>query len=254
MELVKKIENELWNKFQSYQYVKHYMIKWQKTTCSNDWNEPDECNFNIHYKINTLEINLTETLHNIKDNELLFKIAIDLGIEIPNVIYGVPLIEKILYDRYEDAHIVFKDSLKKVYEEPDVAILMANSALEAIIKKICQDERIKSCSKNHTTYNLIQHLLKEFEYFPNSKLDDRIRNIGSSLLTICQAIEGIRSENTTVHGHLKENYIVDDPLYAQFIVNTIATIGLFLINYYEKKYFQQRKEEEKEGPFNDIPF
>jgi hypothetical protein len=30
--------------------------------------------------------------------------------------------------------------------------------------------------------------------------------------------------------------IIEDELYAKFIVNAVTTVGLFLLNYFEKKY------------------
>ena len=41
---------------------------------------------------------------------------------------------------------------------------------------------------------------------------------------------------TKFHGKDSSQYIVEDPLYAIFVVNTIATIGNFIISFYEKKY------------------
>lgn len=51
------------------------------------------------------------------------------------------------------------------------------------------------------------------------------------------------------------DYIIDDPLYAYFIVNSVSSIGLFLISFYEKKYPKQT-EQEQETTFepDDLPF
>jgi len=65
------------------------------------------------------------------------------------------------------------------------------------------------------------------------------------LLNVSQAIENIRSNNTEAHG--TEDEIISDPLYAMLVVNTVATIGLFLLNYYEKHY-------QPEPNFEDEPF
>lgn len=39
-----------------------------------------------------------------------------------------------------------------------------------------------------------------------------------------------------MHGKTDNTYLVEESLYAVFIVNIVATIGLFLINFYELKY------------------
>ena len=113
---------------------------------------------------------------------------------------------------------------------------MANSALETIIKNICNDSKIKSCDKKDTLYKLSSHLLKEFKYFPDDKLNSHIRDIGSGLLKITQAIESIRSDNTEAHGKDLNDYLISDQLYSQLIINSVSTVGLFLLNFYERKY------------------
>lgn len=87
--------------------------------------------------------------------------------------------------------------------------------------------------------------------FPNQVVPDEIRNIGSSLLSVSQNIEKLRSEKTTFHGKAKKDYIIKDPLYAYFIVNVVSTIGLFLMSFYEKKYNNVNifNEKDEEVPF-----
>ncbi len=93
--------------------------------------------------------------------------------------------------------------------------------------------------------------MKVFKYFPNQTEDDYIRNIGSSILNIAKNIEDLRSNCTKeAHGRLQEDYIIDDPLYAQLFVNTSATLRLFLLNFYEKKFLQQIKE----TSYDNLPF
>lgn len=93
-----------------------------------------ETNFDIVYKEDK-NIDLFRTLEGIKDDELIIKIAIDLGLSVPEIIYGVPEIKGILADRYEDASSTFEAAYQKVSVEPKISVVMANSALESIIKK-----------------------------------------------------------------------------------------------------------------------
>ena len=123
---------------------------------------------------------------------------------------------------------------------------MANSALERIIKKICSDSSIDGCNSKDTLYKLASHILKQFNFFQDKSLNTNIRNIGSGLLNASQAIENIRSNNTEAHG--TEDEIISDPLYAMLVVNSVATVGLFLLNYYEKHY-QPDPDLEDEIPF-----
>jgi len=246
VKLIPEIAKAIWDEFESYKNVKAYILRFQEV-----YDELNGyANFDIVYKDNGEDIDLLSTLFGIKDDELIFKIAVDIGIEIPGLIYSIPEIKGILVSDYEVAHVTFENALKKVIDEPNTSICCANSALESIIKHICEDESIASCNQKNTLYDLTQHLLKEFKYFPDPSLNKNIKNIGSSLLNIAQNIEAIRSNHTDVsHGKNSEAYIIDDQLYAKFIINAVSTVGLFLLNYYEKKY-----KTEHELNSDDIPF
>ncbi len=176
--------------------------------------------------------------------------TVDFGVEIPNIIYAVPEIISYKSTDYKDVNLIFDEAFKKVYEDPSHSIALANSALETVIKRICQDEQIKKIEGKKSLYKLMQHILKSFKYFPTQTEDEYIRNIGSSILNIAKNIEDLRSNCTKeAHGRLKEDYIIDDPLYAQLFVNTSATLGLFLLNFYEKKFPKQ-----KDTTYDEIPF
>jgi len=248
--LIPKVDRAIWEEFSSYKNVKAYILRFQEIYDAFNY----AANFDIVYKDGDQDIDLLSTLFGIKDDELIFKIAIDIGVEVPDLIYSIPEIKGILASGYEVAHTTFENALKKVMDEPNTSICCANSALESIIKHICEDESIAKCNQNDTLYKLITHLLKEFKYFPDKKLNDNIKNIGSSLLSIAQSIETIRSNHTDVsHGKISEDYIIDDELYAKFVINAVSTVGLFLLNYYEKKY---KPSVNIEPEFNegDIPF
>ena len=71
---------------------------------------------------------------------------------------------------------------------------------------------------------------------------------------IAQNIETIRSNNTDVsHGKISKDYIIEDELYAKFVINAVSSVGLFLLNYYEKKY-KPSVNIEPESNEGDIPF
>lgn len=231
--LIGRIEGAIWKEFDSYKKAETYVARFRKVY--NDFGDAD---FYISYKDKeSTQIDLYSTLANIEDDETLFKIAVSLGIEIPDLIFAIPEIKGILASDYEAAHITFENALKKVASEPSVSICCANSALESIIKHICKDRSIAECKQGDTLYKLTSHLLKEFKYYPDKKLNENIRNIGSSLLKISQNIEAMRSNHSdTSHGKTSEDYIVDDELYAKFVINAVSTVGLFLLNFYKKKY------------------
>ena len=233
MKLVDQIEKTIWKEFSSYKNVKNYIKKWHKHSDDNFNNYWE--NFQI-CEDSKRQINLNETLHNI-DDETIVKIAIDLGIETPDFIPAIPVIKNVLKANYSKAFDSFQTALKQIEEDPDLAIGLANSTLESIIKHILENDNISTkLNKKETLYDLAQNILKEFALFPNQKVPDEIKNIGSGLLKVSQNIEKLRSEKTTFHGKAKKDYIIKEPLYAYFVVNVISTIGLFLMSFYEKKY------------------
>ncbi len=103
MKIIEKIDKAIWNEYKSYQMVKTYILKW-----NTGWNGYNGVNFEIVYKDEKEEnINLIATLHNM-DDELLFKIAVDFGVEIPNIIYAVPEIISYKSTDYKDVNLIFE--------------------------------------------------------------------------------------------------------------------------------------------------
>jgi hypothetical protein len=232
MNLVHKIENALFCQFSSNKDINYYIDKWH--VVEGDWNNAPE-NFYISKKENG-EIDLLPTLHYI-DGETLLKIAIDLGIETTDFIPSIPVFRNEIKTSYNNASATFEKAFKNIEEDPDMAVGLVNSALESIIKEILNDERITTKKSNgDTLYKLTQSILKEFQLFPNSDLPKEIKTIGSNLLTINQSIEKLRSEKTDFHGKTNEDYLIDDPLYAYFVINSVTTVALFLISFYKKKF------------------
>ncbi|MEI7668475.1 MAG: hypothetical protein WCJ33_00120, partial [Pseudomonadota bacterium] len=138
MDLIDKVEKKIWSRHGGgkYKSVRQYINKWhEEKYCGFNYNEYWE-NFKIHTLNNNID--LSNTLHSMK-NELLFQIAVDLGIEVPNLIYGVPVIRGILSKDYKDANSIFEQAFKNVYNNPSNSVIMANSALESIIKAISKD-------------------------------------------------------------------------------------------------------------------
>ena len=231
MKLTTEIENTIWKEFPGYKGVTQYIKKWHEKGYNGEENFAILCKSS-----NNNDIDLNETLHNI-DDETLVKIAVDLGINTPDFIPAISVIENTFKNSYSTTYDSFQKALKQVEEDPDLAIGSANSTLESLVKHILEsDASFAPFNKKDTLFELTNNILKEFGMFPNKTLPSEIINIGSGLLKVSQNIEKLRSEKTTVHGKTKDDYIIKDPLYAYFIVNAVSTVGLFLTSYYEKKY------------------
>ena len=252
MDLVDKIEKALWDAFETgkYKKVRHYIERWQNTTVDFSGNTYHDFDISENEQGN---IDLLETLHRI-DGETLLKIAIDLGLETPDFIPSIPTFRNEIKSDYPTASATFEKAFKQIEEHPDIAVGLANSALESIIKEILQDVRIKTkSSSKKTLYELAADLLKEFQLYPNADMPAEIKIIGSSLLSISQSIEKLRSEKTNFHGKTEEDLVIKDPLYTYFVVNSVATVGLFLKSYYKKK-FVTGNDTPGETAHDDLPF
>lgn len=221
-----------------------YMQRW------HEGERYEDENFEMRYFNNRFD--LSKTLHGISDDELLLAIAVDIEVDVPGLIYSIPEIKGILSTNYKGAASILQNALVNMHKEPAAAVTSANSALESIVKHICENASIKDCKPNATLHELVQHILKEFNFYPSSKMKEEVRDIGSGLLTAAEGVRKMRNRHTNAHGKFSDDYIIDDPLYAYYIVNAVATIGFFLINFYEKKYLPQQQAEEISE--DDIPF
>ena len=141
MQLIQNIESNLWDLYSEAKYknVLFYMEKWQIILSEDSWGNV-EFNFNIKYKDNNID--LKQTLHCIKDTDLLLKIAVDLGIETPGFIPVVTSFKVSLETSYSAAYTSFEKANKLIEIDPNQSIGLANSTLESIIKHILDDDRI----------------------------------------------------------------------------------------------------------------
>ncbi len=248
MKLVKQVDDAIWAEYKKYKEVFAYIKKWHKV--DDRWNSYSE-NFQIVKKENGY-IDLLETLHCMNGEDLL-KIAIDMGVETPDFIPSIPTFKNELKSDYKTAYDTFVKSLKQIETDPSLAIGLANSALESIVKEILKDDRINSKLKGtETLYKLIKTILQEFNLNDNNSPKE-IKTIGSSLIAISQSIEKLRSEKTTFHGKTSDDYLITDSVYAYLVVNAVSTVGLFLQSYFKTKF--PKPQEEIMDEYDDIlPF
>lgn len=235
MKLVSSVHDAIWAEFSSYEQVRHYINKWYESNYEPNGFNNNFCeNFSIVEKENK-KLDLLATLHSMSGTTLL-KIAIDLGVDTPDFIPSIPTFKNELKSEYKTAYDTFTKAYKQIDTDPSTAVGLANSALESIIKEILKDERIGSKIKGgETLAKLTSIILKEFNII-NDDHPIEIKTIGSSLLAINQSIEKLRSEKTNFHGKTNDDYLISDTIYTYFILNSVATVGTYLISYYKNKF------------------
>lgn len=243
MSLIKQVEAAIWTEYGSYKDVEFYIKKWHLFEEESFMKEYWE-NFSLRFK-ESGGIDLSTTLHGM-DDELLLKVAIDIGVDTPDFIPSIPIFRNELKLTNETALATFERAIKQIETHPDIAIGLANSALESIIKEILKDARINIVMKEKDTlYKLTESILKAFRLYPGSMVPDEIKQIGSGLISATQGIEKLRSEKTHVHGKTSDDIVISDSIYAYFIVNSVTTIGMFLFTYYKQQFPKSTKEDNK---------
>lgn len=224
------VKNE-WNN--NYKNMEIYLNHWH----TSEYNGNDDLveNF-IIFERDHFMIDFETTFHRMPD-DILLKIAIEMGVDTPGFIPSFPTFKNELISDYHTAYQSFEKAIKNIEEHPDVAVGLANSTLESIIKHILEDGKLNSEPKG-TLETLMKLVLKEFSMSINGKDKEitEINKIASSLISISQNIEGLRSKKTTSHGKAKDDYVLTDSLYAYFIVNSVTTVGMFLKDFYELKF------------------
>ena len=123
---------------------------------------------------------MKKTLHQI-DGETLLKIAIDLGLDTPDFIPSNPMFKNELKSSFETAAQTFEKAYCNVEKDPSLAIGLANSALESIIKAILKDKRVSIQYNNRDTLStLIKNIFKSFNIYKDLSSPKEIRSIASS--------------------------------------------------------------------------
>ncbi|UMB59898.1 abortive infection family protein [Lutibacter sp. A80] len=248
MQLVPKVFEAIkceWDN--SYTDMEIYLRHWHVVYPEN----VDGIEENFYFQNNEFDsIDFKRTLHSMPD-DILLKIAIEMGVDTPGFIPSFPTFKNELKSHYYTAYESFEKAVKSIEEDPDLAVGMANSTLESIVKHILEDKAFNSKPKGGLE-TLMKAILKEFSMSSNGKEKEitEINKIASSLINVSQNIEGLRSNKTTLHGKTKDDYVLNDSLYAYFIVNSVTTVGMFLKDFYETKYKVNIVEEEPD----DLPF
>lgn len=149
-----------------------------------------------------------------------------------------------------------KGAISMMEKDPNLAVGLANSALESIIKEILKDERLQvEYNDKDTLSKLIKNICKAFRFNNDTSLPQEVQTMAKSLIACSCAIEDLRSTKTEMHGKTQDDFIIKDPMCAYFVVNAVSTVGLFLLNYYMGKYPRQVDNARYEfDPDDDLPF
>lgn len=245
--LKNRVEEAMWNAFDNskYRQVGEYVARWHR-----DYNSFSE-NFTIFEKED--HIDLSRTLAEIP-NEILIKMAADLGVETPGLLPCVPVMRNILRESNSNALSNFERAVKEVYEYPDESVALAASTLEGLIKAILRDLDSDASSKNYSLSKLTNRVVGEIIAAHDPSAPQEIKTLATHIRGLGSAIDDLRSDKSTAHGKGPEEYVVDDSLWAEAVVNATATLGILFWRLHERKLAESDDAVSAFVSDDDIPF
>lgn len=142
--------------------------------------------------------------------------------------------ESILLEQNTHAEEAFSKARTHADTAPADAVLRANMALESIVKTIAEDKRIGMPKvDNWSSSKLVKELVNRLGLAAGGDVPKEVKTISTSLMGLADAVAVLRSDRTDAHGKVGSAYMIDDPLWAELVVNASATLGLFLWRYYK---------------------
>lgn len=256
-QLKERVEEELWNLFEKskYRQVGEYIERWHEDD-GNFWE-----NFCIHTKDDHIDLSATLTG---MPNDILIKIAADIGVETPGLLPCIPVMKNILNQNNTNAYANFERAVKNVYDHPDQSVALAASTLEGLFKTIlgsCCGAAPSVSTKNASLSDLTSKVVKELIGTCDAGTPVEIKTLASQLRSLGSMIDSLRSDKSIAHGKADGEYVVDDPLWAETVVNTTATLGILLWRLFKRHRAQEAEAQPLPVPVSypaayegDIPF
>ena len=133
----------------------------------------------------------------------------------------------------------FERALENIDKDPEASITAASSLLESICRSIVVG-RGSGLPKNMDIQSLYKPVRDILSLNPSTigdigEVENDVRQILSALFTTVSGVGALRTHTGTAHGREKGFRRVD-PRIARLAVNTAATISLFLIETWERKF------------------
>lgn len=256
MDLINRLEPAIWNMFDlSYVDVERYIRRWHVSS-GGGWEGDYEENFSVVRRGGNID--LTETLHSMP-NEIVFKIAAESGIAIPGFIPAVPIFQNALDCTNENAARTFQRAAAEVYENPDHSIALASSTLEGVMKStilLLPPEISADLSQGKSLTAQTRSVVRALGFESGMNCPPELVTAAGQIRGLAQSIDDLRSRRSSAHGTDPTEHVVDNPLWAAFVVNATATLGLFLLEYCNARFRGKDR-----GPipdptpiYGDIPF
>jgi len=166
------------------------------------------------------------------NGKLMLEIATDLGIETPDYIVSVPVFRNEIKNDYKYASNSFSNAIKIAADQPEHAVVSAVSTLESLFKEILKDDSIDKL-ENMKFLDLFEKIQLKLHLTPSKQ--NEANAFLNLIKKIVKGVNDIRNKKSSAHGRKDEELenLITDPSIAVFIINCVATVGLFIKSKYD---------------------
>ena len=133
-------------------------------------------------------------------NDILIKMAADIGIETPGLLPCIPVMKNILGKANASAYANFERAVRDVYDCPDQSVALAASTLEGVFKAIIQDMDPNASVGNLSLSKLTSKVVKELVDACDPSTPQEVKTLAAQLRSLGSSIDNLRSDKSTAHG------------------------------------------------------
>lgn len=173
-------------------------------------------------------------------DETILQIAHDLKLPVPNTVNNgsIKLAELLDGTAFIHAKNDFDEAIQALESHPNIAIGLASTTLESIYKSIL-DSFNTSYPDDESLQPLQKAVFEKMELSLDGQADPEIKRILGGLINVGAGIGTLRTRYSSFHGKGEKQYRLEKR-HALLAINSMSTIGLFLIQTYQEKYRNNR--------------
>jgi hypothetical protein len=134
----------------------------------------------------------------------------------------------------EDVHRVWSKALERRSEDPEGAITVARTLLEAVCKRILDNQGIPydDSTDMPRLYRLTSDAL---DLAPNQQSEEVLKRVFGGCQTVVENLGALRNKLSDAHGKGK-NLVRPEPRHAELAVNLAGAIATFLVETWEAQH------------------
>lgn len=169
-------------------------------------------------------------------SDIILEVANDLGLVTSHEVIDDSYVLNNYFNEhgFENCKRDFDRCLENISNDIDTAIGNASSTLESIFKAIL-DDMDEKYPKDESMSQLAKSVFKKLNLSPSSHADPEIKRILGGLLNAGLGIGTLRTKFSSFHGKGEKQTRLEKR-HARLVINSLTTIGLFVLETYLKKH------------------